>query len=98
MSLSCLCGLHSHFPFSCILKSVLPFYNLNPQCYVAWQERQGLQSTKPLLNIHTYWVACNVPHSTIALSLMIPNTGENKSQYVRTVACLPQLQLGYATM
>ena len=46
--LTCSCRLHSHFAISCILKSVLLFYNLDPQCYAAWQEIQGLQSTKPL--------------------------------------------------
>ena len=48
------CSVAVYIHFTCI---VLQFYNLDPQCHVAWQERQGLQSIKPLLNVHTYLTA-----------------------------------------
>ena len=47
---------------------MLYFWNLDSLCRVAWQERQGLQSTKPLLNVHAYWTEWSVPPLTVTLS------------------------------
>ena len=44
-------------PFFLYLKECVIIQNLDPQCHAAWQERQGLQRTKPLLNIHAHWTA-----------------------------------------
>ena len=41
---------------------------MDPQCHAAWQERQGLQGTSPLLDVRAYWTAWNVPPSTVNLS------------------------------
>ena len=50
--------------FSCILKSVSKFRNLDPQCRAAWQ---GIQGTSLLLDVRAYWTAWNVPPSTAIL-------------------------------
>ena len=44
-------------PFYLYLKEYVIIRNLDPQCRAAWQERQGLQRTKPLLNVYAHWTA-----------------------------------------
>ena len=63
---------------------------------MAWQERQGLQSIKTLLNVHIYWAVQNVVASMVAIlpyNTLVVNTKHCVEEYV--VVCLLKQQLGY---
>ena len=75
-------SLQSCFTTFCILNSDLYFWNLDPQCHAAWEDREGIQSTKPLPNVHVYWTALNAPPLTVTLYPMISQWWKQNTVWV----------------
>ena len=68
--------------------------NLDPQWYATWQERQDLQSTKPLVNVYVYWNARNVsplmmnPSPDDLLTVNISTVWKNRCLFITRTARL----------